>query len=172
MKITLWMAISLNGIIATLDNKEDFLSHDNWNEFVKAVQKRGCLIWGRKTYELVRKWDKSYLEPFKNITKIILSSNKDIKLDEGFTSASSPQEAIQTLREKGFKEIILTGGSTNNSTFAKLGLIDEIILDIDCVVVGKGIPLFNPEYFQLPLLLVKVKKVNKNIIQAYYKVKK
>lgn len=164
------MAISLNGIIATSDNQEDFLSHANWDEFVKVVQKRGCLIWGRKTYELVRNWEKSYLEPFKNIVKVIISRDKNLKLDSGFILAGSPQQALQLLKNKGFKEVILTGGSTNNSAFAKLNLIDEIILDVEGVIVGKGIPLFNPDDFQLSLQLKSVKKITENIIQVHYKV--
>jgi len=164
------MAMSINGIIATPDNKEDFLSHANWNEFVKIVQKRGCLIWGRKTYELVRKWDQSYLDPFKNIVKVIISRDKSLKLDQGFILADSPQNALKLLKDKGFKEVILTGGSTNNSAFGKLGLIDEIILDIEGVIVGKGIPLFNPEEFELKLQLKSVKKVTENILQVGYKV--
>ena len=44
MKVVLCMAISVNGIIATSNNKEDFLSHDNWIEFVKAVKKQKILV--------------------------------------------------------------------------------------------------------------------------------
>ncbi|OIN89817.1 hypothetical protein COW80_00940 [Candidatus Beckwithbacteria bacterium CG22_combo_CG10-13_8_21_14_all_01_47_9] len=170
MKVTLFMAISLNGIIATPDNQEEFLSHANWDEFIKVVQKRGCLIWGRKTYELVRLWPKSYLEPFKNIVKVVISRDKNLKLDSGFVLADSPQTALKLLKDKSFKEVILTGGSTNNSAFAKLGLIDEVILDIEGVIVGKGIPLFNPEEFELKLQLKSVKKVTENILQVCYKV--
>lgn len=172
MKVILHMAISLNGIIATPDNQEEFLSHANWIEFVKAVKKSGCLIWGRKTYELVRLWEKSYLEPFKNIVKVIISRDKNLKLDSGFILAGSPQEALQLLKIKGFKKVILTGGATNNSAFAKLNLIDEVILDIEGVIVGKGIPLFYPEGFELKLHLKSVEKVTDNIIQVHYKVVK
>ncbi|KKS79899.1 MAG: Bifunctional deaminase-reductase domain protein [Candidatus Beckwithbacteria bacterium GW2011_GWA2_43_10] len=70
----------------------------------------------------------------------------------------------------GFKEVILTGGSINNSAFGKLGLINEIILDIEGVIIGQGIPLFNPEEFELKLQLKTVKKVTENILQLHYKV--
>lgn len=164
------MAISLNGIIATPDYKEDFLSHENWNEFVSAVQKRGCLIWGRKTYELVREWPESYLKPLENITKIIISSDDNLKLDDGFILASSPEQAIEKLTEKGFTEAILTGGSSNNSSFAEKNMIDEIILNIEGVIIGNGIPLFKPSDFQLQLKLISTTKVSDNIIQVCYKV--
>lgn len=165
------MAMSLNGIIATPDNKEDFLSHENWIEFVKAVKQTGCLIWGRKTYEIVRTWNQSDLKPFKAITKIILSNDPKLTLDNGFILANSPNEALDILKNKGFKEVILTGGSRNNTSFAKLGLINEIILDIDGIVIGKGISLFDPNEFELPLKLIDFKKITPNILQLHYKVK-
>ena len=170
MKVTLFMAISLNGIIATLDNKEEFLSHANWDEFVKVVQKRGCLIWGRKTYELVRKWDKSYLDPFKNIVKVIISRDKNLKLDPGFVLVDSPQQALQLLKEKDFKEVILTGGSTLNTSFAKLNLIEEVILNVEPVIEGKGIPVFKADDFELKLELIEMRKSKGKTIQLHYKV--
>ncbi len=172
MKIVLCMATSLNGIIATPDNKEDFLSHENWNWFVKSVQKRGCLIWGRKTYEFVRNWDKSYLNSVENVTKIIVSSVPNLKLISGFTLANSPQEAIKILEARGFKEAIITGGSITNTSFAKLGLIDEVLIGLNSVIVGKGINLFNPEEFELKLELIESTKISQDIIELHYKVAK
>lgn len=170
MKVTLWMAMSINGIIADTNGGEDFLSHNNWLEFVESVQKVGCLIWGRKTYELVKKWSKSYLDPLTNISKVILTHDQNIKLDKGFIIASSPKEALEILRKKGFNEIILTGGSTNNASFAKLNLIDELNLHVEPVVLGKGIPLFHPDVFELKLELLEMKKSRGKTLELHFKV--
>lgn len=172
MKVTLWMAMSVNGIIADINGGEDFLSHDNWLEFVDAVQKVGCLIWGRKTYELVRKWLKSYLDPLENITKIILTHDKKVNLDKGFIPASSPKEAIEILSKKGFNEVILTGGSTNNASFAKLNLINELNLHIEPVILGQGIPLFHTDLFELKLELLEMKKSRGKTLELRFKVSK
>jgi len=172
MKVVLMMATSLNGIIATPDNKEDFLSHENWEEFVKAVKQRGCFIWGRKTYENVRTWDAAYLDHLKDATKVIVSSDPELILAAGFIWANSPEEALDILDKKGFKEVVLTGGSKINSSFAKLGLIDEMLINLEGVIVGKGIPLFDPAEFELPLELIESNKITANIIQLRYKVKK
>lgn len=164
------MAISLNGIIATKDFKEDFLSHDNWNEFVSAVSKSKCLIWGRKTYEQVIDWPKSYLEPLEDYTKIVISSKKNFKLKKGFILANSPYEALSIAKSHNHNEVILTGGSKNNSSFAENQLIDEVILDIEGHIIGSGIPLFNESNFELKLELQSVKKISTNILQVKYKV--
>lgn len=140
------MAISANGIIATKTGSEDFLSEDSWIQFVKLASKVGCLIWGRKTYDAVVKWEGNYLHDLKDVKKIIVSRER-IKLKEGFTLADSPEQALAILNEAGFQEAIITGGSTLNSQFAKRGLIDEVILDINAVILGTGIPVFAPEDF-------------------------
>jgi len=114
MKVILSMAISANGIIATKEGSEDFLSHGNWIQFIKLVNKVRCFIWGRKTYEAVIKWEGDYLNDLKGAKKVVIS-NSDLKLKEGFILAHSPEEALQKLENEGFKEIILTGGAVNNS---------------------------------------------------------
>lgn len=172
MKVILWMAMSVNGIIATNDGGEDFLSHENWENFVKDVKKVGCLIWGRKTYEAVKKWESSYLEPFEKIVKVIVTSDSNYKLDEGYILASSSEEALEILKKRGFDTVILTGGSKNNCSFAKLGLIDEVVVNLEPVILGQGIPLFAPEDFEMKLKLISEEKMGNGILQLKYNVLK
>lgn len=171
MKVVLTMAISANGIIATKTGSEDFLSHDNWLQFVKLAKRVGCFIWGRKTYEAVLGWEGDYLRELVNVKKIIISRS-DIELKGGFELANSPEEALKILEEKGFKEVLITGGSTINSAFAKAGLIDEVIFDVNPSILGKGIPVFAPDDFVLPMELMGVEKVESNLVELHYKVKK
>jgi len=166
------MAVSLNGVIAGEDGNEDFLSHDNWIEFTKISNKIGCLIWGRKTYDSVKTWNKSYLESLSKVEKVILSRDPQMQLEKGFYLASTPQLALEMLEKEGYKEVILTGGSTNNSAFAKENLIDEIILDIEPVIVGTGIPLFKPVNFINKLELLSSKSLSNGILQLHYSVVK
>lgn len=164
------MAISANGIIATKAGSEDFLSNDNWLQFVKLAKRVGCFIWGRKTYEAVIKWKGDYLKELEGIRKIIIS-HSDLSLVVGFDLANSPEEALSKLAKDGFKEVIITGGSLINSAFAKAGLINEIIFDVNPSILGEGIPVFNPDDFQLFMELISVKKVGNNLVEIRYKVK-
>jgi dihydrofolate reductase len=169
MKVTLWMAISANGLIATKDGKEDFLSHDNWVQFVQCANRIGCLIWGRKTYEAVSKWDKKYLDDLLDVKKIIVSHAPQ-QLPEGFTSATSPEDALHQLESAGCAEVMISGGSTLNSEFAKLGLINEVRLDINSVIIGEGIPVLAPAEFALQLKLWRTEWVSPEIIELVYQV--
>lgn len=171
MKIILTMAISANGFIATKEGSEDFLSHVNWIQFVRLANKVGCFIWGRKTYDAVRKWEGDYLKDLKDVKKIVIS-HSHLRLMEGFTLASSPKDALEHLEAEGFEQAIITGGSTINSEFAKLVLIDEVIFDVNPFILGEGIPVFAPENFEMQLELINFEKVGESIIELRYKVKK
>ncbi len=171
MKVILTMAISANGIIATSDGSEDFLSHDNWLQFVRLAKKVGCFMWGRKTYEAVIKWEGDYLSELKDVRKVIIS-NSELAIEEGFSQATSPEEALKTLEGEGFKEAIITGGSITNSYFAKNGLIDEVIFDVNPSILGEGIPVFSPDDFELKMDLISFKKVSNGIVELKYQVKK
>jgi dihydrofolate reductase len=173
MKVTLFMAISLNGIIARENNEEDFLSNENWQTLVKLTHETECVIWGRKTHDVVKTWGKEYWDQIKKVRKIIVSSEKNLELEETCTQTSSPREALEKLSSKGFKSVILSGGSTLNSSFLKEGLIDEIIFNIEPAVIGKGIPVFKFEGFDNKRLkLLEMKKLEEGIVQLHYKVLK
>ena len=128
-------------------------------------------MWGRKTYDAVSKWEGEYLNDLKDVRKVIISRSP-IQLMEGFTLASSPEEALKQLESEGFNEAIITGGSTINSEFAKRGLIDEVILDVNPSILGEGIPVFAPHDFQLNLELANVERVGNELVELKYKVKK
>ena len=170
MKVVLWMGISLNGIIARTNNEEDFISHDCWLAWLETLREYGCLLFGRKTYEIVKSWDKKYMENLKGIRVVIVSANPHYTVNEGFELASSPQEALNKLGKDGFKSAVLTGGSTLNSSFAKLNLIDEVILNVEPIIIGKGIPVFYPDVFDLKLEMIEMRQSKGKTIQLHYRV--
>ena len=106
------------------------------------------------------------------IEKIIISQDQNFKLDEGYTLAGSPADALTKLSQKGFKKALVTGGANINSAFAKANLLDEIILNIEPVFVGKGIPLFAPEDFELKQKLISSEKSAGGILTLGYNVLK
>lgn len=171
MKVILTMAVSANGMIATKTGSEEFLSHDNWLQFVKLAKRVGCFMWGRKTYEAVIKWEGDYLSELKDIKKVIISSS-NLELNEGFILAHSPEEALKMFEDDDFKEAIITGGSLTNSDFAKKGLIDEVIFGVNPSILGEGIPVFSTSDFELKMELINFEKVGDNIVELHYKVKK
>ncbi len=111
MKVILHMAISVNGMIARENDDTDFLSHDNWVIFVELARQTGAMIWGRKTYEVVRSYGPSFLEDLNPVRKVVVSSDPDFTVEAGWEIAHSPQQALESLEEQQVPEVILVGGA-------------------------------------------------------------
>ena len=52
------------------------------------------------------------------------------------------------------------------------GLIDEIYLDIEPIIFGKGIKLFADNNFEVKLKLLGIRNLTEDILQLHYKVLK
>ncbi len=165
------MAVSANGMIADEHYGEDFLSHANWETFSGLVKKYKNFVVGRKTLEAVKNWGTDYgFDDFTEATKVILSRGLTYELPAGYISATSPQSALTVLENKGFTNVLVSGGASVNTAFAKAGLLDEIILNIEPVIVAGGLSIFDRGIFLLRLELLKTTKINDSIVQLYYRV--
>ena len=76
------------------------------------------------------------------------------------------------MKGKGFTSALVGGGGKLNASFMKENLVDEIYLDVEPVVLGKGVKLFDDGEFEKSLELLVIKKISKDEIQLHYKVKK
>lgn len=171
MKVILFMAMSLNGIIARKDGDEDFLSDVNWQSFSELVKQHSCFITGRKTFEVVQMWP----DNFNNIDaklKIIVSGNANLELQAPFVRANSPKDAIEIAKAENISSAILVGGSSNNSAFMVENLVDEVILNIEPAIIGKGISIFAESEFDRRLSFIDATKIADDILQVKYKVVK
>lgn len=173
MRITLYLASSLNGMIARPDQREDFLSRDHWEGFLECAQRTGGVIWGRRTHERAQVFNKAQLERMWELEKIVLSRSSDWDPGEGFEVATTPEDAIAKLEARGCEAATLAGGSVLNSAFARAGLIDDVILNVEAVIVGKGIPLFSEDSFDLLLEdNPGIRRISNRIMQLHYGVLK
>jgi dihydrofolate reductase len=173
MKTTLYIAMSANGIIATEEGNEEFLSYENWEKFCELARGSGNFVVGRKTYEAVKKWNEGYnFDDLVGVEKVVVSRDQNFKLDEGYILANSPQDALAKLSQKGFEKVLVTGGANLNLVFAKEGLLDEIILNVEPVFIGKGIPLFALQDFELKVEFASVSKSKSGIVTLHYSILK
>lgn len=78
MKITVEMACSINGLIATKDGNEDFLSNRNYQIMLGFLKEYDCLVWGNTTFKNVISWGDNYIDDLKDVTIIIFSKEKQV----------------------------------------------------------------------------------------------
>ena len=153
MKVILYMAITANGYIAKEDHETPW-SDEEWESFSNIVKKIGNLIIGKKTFEIMEK--NNEFEKIGNPFTVVLS--EDV----------SPEKAISLMEEKGFSEVLVAGGGITNTSF--IDIIDEMYLDIEPLLLGKGIKLFSEKDFEKKLELIDTKKLSENTIQLHYRV--
>lgn len=168
MKITIEMACSINGLIATKSGSEDFLSDRNYEIMLELLKDYDCLVWGNTTFKNVISWGKEYIDDLKDILVIVFSKEKQISEYSNVIYVNSLEEFFEVCKLKNINKVFISGGAHTNTLFLKNNLVDEIIINYNPYVLTKGINLFEGDFFESKLLLEKVLKEKDGIIQVWY----
>jgi dihydrofolate reductase len=166
MKVILFAAISVNGMIAEKSDNTNWISKEEWDCYSLEVRNAGCLIVGRRTYNILTKQPE--FAEFKDVKLVVVSKQDFPLLSPNHSIANSPQEALKFLNN--YENIIVAGGGILNASFLAENLVDEIYLDIEPVIIGDGIPVFRNKDFLHNLELLEQKAISENEIQLHYKI--
>ena len=182
MKTQFYTATSLDGFIATEDDSVDWLfplgdfSDSSYPEFISDV---GALAMGANTYEWVRR----------NADKVIEETGSAWPYDQPtwvFTSRTLPRidgadirfisgdvrRAFDEMRAvAGTKNIWVVGGGELAGQFYDAGLLDELIIQIGSVTLGKGKPLFPRRLLSPTLHLVSVQQKKNEMVELRYEIR-
>jgi len=163
------MGISVNGYIAKEDGDSEWTSEEDLRGFYEHSKNAGNIIMGRNTY---RAASKSGYFPFPDALNIVVTHQQmENKWGDGvLITNKSPKEIVEMLEQKGFTTAFLAGGGQLNTLFIRENLIDEIYIDVEPLVFGKGIKIFAEGDFEFNLELLETKKLNQNTFQLHYKV--
>ncbi len=172
MKVILVMAITPNGYIAKPDGDTSWEEPTSWIGFKKTSKEIGNIIIGKNTYEQVVKAKQFPLPKRLNVVLTYEKIENKWGEDKVIFTDKQPKEILEMLKKKGFNRACVAGGGMNNSNFMKEGLIDELLIDVEPTIFGKGIKLFADADFDFKLKLLKVKKLSANELQLHYKVMK
>lgn len=163
------MGISANGYIAKSDGNSEWTSREDLRGFYEHSKEAGNVIMGKNTYLEALK--RGYF-PFPDSLNIVMS-HQPIENKWGkqvlFTD-KSPKEILKILEGKGLNTAFLAGGGKLNSSFAKESLINEVYLDVEPLIFGKGIQVFEPSDFEFELEFLGTKNLNKDTVQLHYRV--
>lgn len=170
-KITIEMACSINGLIATEDGNEDFLAYRGWEIMLEFLKEYDVLIWGRKTWENILSWGDDYLNDLKDINIIILSEkSKQQNKFQNVVYCNSIEDCLKLCEKLKYEKLFISGGATINNAFMEKGIVNNIILNYNPFVLNKGIPLFKGNYFENKLKLEKIVREQEDIVQVHYSV--
>jgi dihydrofolate reductase len=172
MKVSIYMAVSTNGMISNEKGVPDWLSKEYEEGFMAICQKTKAVIMGKTTYKILAP---DYL-PLTNrgTTTVVLTHDIEEKSTNPtvvFTD-KKPNDVVAMLEEKGHQEAVVIGGAITISELMQAGLVDEIYFVVEPVLFGNGLPLFKETSFEYQLNLLEVKKLNENTVQLHYQVLK
>ena len=171
MKVILYMAITINGFIAKENDDTSFVSEIKWDSFRKMIRSVGNMIIGSRTYAIMR--DGEEFKNLENIRVLVVSENENFKtIANNHLVVKSPKDVLAILENEGFDNALVAGGGTLNASFMTENLVDEIYIDVEPIVFGKGIRLFRESDFEVKLKLLETKKLSDNEIQLHYQVLK
>jgi dihydrofolate reductase len=160
-KLRIFEHISLDGVIQVSGGDSDF-PYGDWTApyrtpegFAKVTSMYGetyDLLLGRRTYDgFSAFWPKAPKSPMAErlnaATKYVVTHRPE-SLEWGPFEAvgqgvgSEIVESVRSLKAKGDKDLILAGSSTLTSALLEHGLVDEMVLMVNPVLLGKGKRLF------------------------------
>lgn len=172
-KVIVYVAQSLDGYIARVDGRIDWLS---------AVEKSGedygyaafmnqvdTVFMGRKTYEQVLGFGIEF--PHKNkecyvLSRSLIGKDKHVHYVQGNLAPF-----LHSLKEKPGGNIFVDGGAETIDLFRRLGLIDEYVISILPVLLGSGLPLFQSGDLEEELILMEAKSFSTGLVQLHYRCK-
>lgn len=159
-KMFLFMMVTLDGFI---EGEGHDLSWHNVDEEFNTFAARqlqedmGILVFGRRTYELMHDYwphaapedpnDAMVKESMNTLPKVVIShSLGKVEEEANWKNITlvkdNIHEAIRKVKEQDGKDIAVLGSNNLCVTLLEEGLLDELRIMINPVVIGKGTPLF------------------------------
>ena len=169
MKVILYAAMTANGMVAKSDGNSDWPSAEDLASFNNICRKVGGVIMGRNTFDNFNGGNMAGWPNADGLHIVLTHQNHLETKHSNIELAKSPQEAIKIAEQAGLKEVVVCGGSQTFGGFMKEKLVDEVYLDIEPLLFGHGMPMFNSGEFETNLELIETKMLNKNTIQLHYK---
>ena len=179
-KVILYIATSLDGFIARENGDLDWLpgaSGDNdssgddcgFQEFLDSVD---TVLMGHKTYKQILSFGIDY--PYKGKNSFVFTRTAQPRDENAEFISGDTTTFVKHLKSTPGGDIWLNGGAQLFGTLYEKALVDELILFIIPVTLGKGIPLFPQKPVDTKLKLLNSHSysggVTDGIVKLHYQV--
>lgn len=174
MKITMIAVSSINGKITKGNESHIYFwtSKEDSKLFFSLIEKNNLIVMGSKTYESVRR----IIKHKKDKLRVVLTKNPEKYSKETIRgilefSDESPLKLITRLESRGYRKMLVVGGSTINTLFLKSKLVSDLYLTLEPKIFGQGQGLVSEENLEIKLKLISVRKLNpQGTLLSKYKV--
>ena len=150
-RLKYYIASTVDGFIAHEDGSFDgfLMSGDHVSDYLEALQQFDVVLMGRKTYEVGLQ--EGVTNPYPHMQQFVISKTLQASPDEAITVVSDGiVELVKRLKTESGQDIYLCGGGLLAATLLSARLIDDVILKINPVLFGSGIPLIAGDPLPIP----------------------
>ncbi len=182
-KVILLVHASLDGFVGGPNGEMDWikLPEGLFDDVNHITANADTAIYGRVTYGMMEsywptaaeqpgatKHDVEHAQWANNATKLVFSKTlQKTNWQNTRIVPGNEAEEIKQLKQQPGKNILMLGSPTLAHSFMKAGLIDEYIVAINPVILGKGLPLFDSINNKVGLSLVRTKIYDPVILMHY-----
>ena len=172
-KLKYHVACTVDGFIAHEDHTVDgFVPEgEHATDYLESLKRDyDIVLMGRRTYEFGFQF--GVTSPYPWMKQYVLSRTMGRSPDPQVELISADViELVRGLKEGAGKDIYLCGGAELAAALLAEGLIDEVILKLNPVLFGSGIPLFSRASGQTALELIGSKTYGNGVVLLQYRVK-
>ena len=174
-KIRLYIAATLDGYIARENGSLDWLfeipNPGNIDHGYKSLMENtDVVVMGRKTYEEVLGFGIEW--PYSEQKTFVFTTRKDFspKTAGTFLMDEVSESSVKMLRAESMKGIWLVGGGELVSHFLRCKAVDELIISVIPVILGKGIRLFIEGVPETRLRFIHSESFETGIVNLSYRI--
>ena len=179
-----FMHVSLDGFVANRRGEMDWITIDDeiFKDAIALADLADTALFGRVTYQMMEsywptvlsndsstKLELQHAQWMENTSKIVVSSTLD-KVEWNNTRLIKENIAreILELKDRPGKNIMIFGSPRLTHSFMQWDLVDEYRININPVILGGGIPLFNVPA-RINLKLMATKNFKSGVVGLHYK---
>ncbi|QIP15002.1 dihydrofolate reductase [Spirosoma aureum] len=164
--IKLFIATSLDSYIAGPNGEIDWLFTEGEYGYSAFMERIDTTLMGNETYKLTKTFGDF---PYKDLTNYVFTRNT-VHPEEPYVQFVSGDIAafVQSLKEQNGNDIFLVGGGYVNTVLLNAGLIDELQIFVHPIILGNGIPLFQPTETRHNWTFVASKSYERGLVELKY----
>lgn len=173
-KLKYHVACTVDGFIAHEDHTVDgFIPEgDHVADYLASLRSDyDVVVMGRRTYEFGFQF--GVTSPYPWMKQYVVSRTMEQSPDPAVELFSGDVAGlVRELKAGDGKDIYLCGGADLAAALLSEGLVDEIVLKLNPVVFGAGIPLFRGPIAQTALELAGTRAYDSGVLLLRYRVKR